>query len=44
MLVHKYELLKMEQNEWITHIFTKFTDIINDLKSLEKPYFNNELV
>ena len=44
MLVHTYELFKMEQNEFITNIFTKFTNIINGLKSLKKSYTNSELV
>lgn len=44
MLAHKYELLIMEQNEFITEKFTKFIDIINGLKSLGKSYTNNELV
>ena len=34
--LHKYELFRMEANEIISEIFTRFTDIINDLKSLEK--------
>ena len=36
MLVHKYELFQMEQNEIIFSIFTCFTDIINGLKCLDK--------
>ena len=44
MLLHKYELFKMESNESITKIFTYFSDIINDLKSIGKPYINSELV
>ena len=44
MLVHKYELFKMEHDELITEIFTHFTDIINDLKSLDKSYSNSDLV
>ena len=38
LLVHKYELFKMEINEIIYEIFTRFTDIINDLKSLGEIY------
>ena len=34
----------MEPSESITDIFTRFTDIINSLKSLNKDYTNNELV
>ena len=44
MLVHKYELFKMEHDESITEIFTHFMDIINDLKSLGKFYSNSNLV
>ena len=44
MLVHKYELFKIEHDESITEMFTHFTDIINDLKNLGKSYSNNDLV
>ncbi|XP_073103314.1 uncharacterized protein [Elaeis guineensis] len=44
MLVHKYELFKIEHDESITAMFTCFTDIINGLKSLGKSYTNSELV
>ena len=44
MLVHKYELFKMEHDESITEMFTHFTDIINGLKSLGKSYSNSDLV
>ena len=44
MLVHKYELFKIEHDESITGMFTHFTDIINGLKSLGKSYTNSELV
>ena len=44
MLVHKYELFKIEYDESITEMFTHFTDIINGLKSLGKSYTNSELV
>ena len=43
MLVHKYELFKIEHDESITAMFTRFTDI-NGLKSLGKSYTNSELV
>ena len=36
-LVRKYELFKMNKDEPITEMFTRFTNITNDLKSLEKP-------
>ena len=44
MLVHKYELFKMESSETISEMFTRFTDIINGLKSLGKVYTNVEMV
>ena len=44
MLVHKYELFKIEHDKSITAMFTRFTDIINGLKSLGKSYTNSELV
>ena len=44
MLVHKYELFKMEHDESIIEIFTYFTDIINGLKSLGMSYSNSDLV
>ena len=44
MLVHKYELFKMEHDESITKILTLFTNIINGLKSLGKSYSNSDLV
>ena len=43
MLVIKHELFKIEQNKSITKIFTRFIDIINDFKSLEKSYANISL-
>ena len=44
ILVHKYELFTMEQTETITCMFTRFTDIVNGLKSLGKTYSNADLV
>ena len=44
MLVHKYELFKIEHNESITVMFTRFMDIINGLKSLGKSYSNSDLM
>ena len=44
MFIHKYELFKIEQNKTITEIFTRFSDIIYDLKGLDKSYTNNEFV
>ena len=37
-LVRKYELFRMEKNETITEMFTRFTDIINGLNSLGETY------
>ena len=44
MLVHKYELFKMEPTESITNMFTRFSDIVNCLKSLDKDFTNSDLV
>ena len=44
ILVHKYELFKIESSKNIFKIFTYFIDIINELKSLDKSYTNSELV
>jgi len=44
MLVHQYELLKMQPDETIKGMFTLFTDIINNLKSVGKMYTNEEMV
>lgn len=44
MLVHNYELFKMKSDESISEMFTRFTDIINGLKSLGKSYSNVEMV
>ena len=44
ILVHKYELFRIEPNESISNIFTRFADITNSLKSLGKDYTNSELV
>ena len=42
ILVHNYELFKIKTDESITKMFTRFTNIINSLKSLRKVYPNNE--
>ena len=44
ILVHKYELFKIEYDESITKIFTHFMDIINGLKNFGKSYSNSDLV
>ena len=38
MLVHKYELFKMKQDESIGDMFTRFNEITNALQSLGKNY------
>ena len=43
MLVHRYELFQMEQNESISSMFRHFIDIINGLKCLDKTYTNSDL-
>ena len=44
MLVHKYKLFRMEANEIISEMFTRFIDIINGLKSLERVYTNVKML
>lgn len=39
LLVYKYKLFTMEPNESTIKMFTRFTNIINDLKNIEKSYF-----
>ena len=43
ILVHKYELFKIEQNESISGMYTRFIDIMNNLKNLDKSYTDSEL-
>ncbi|GAV86312.1 UBN2 domain-containing protein, partial [Cephalotus follicularis] len=43
MLVHNYEFFSMNENEDIKSMFTRFTNIINALQSLDKTYSNSEL-
>ena len=43
MLVHKYELFKMEPTEIITSMYTRFTDIVNNLKIFDKVYTDGDL-
>ena len=43
MLVHKYELFKMEPTESITCMYTRFIDIVNNLKNLSKVHTNADL-
>ena len=44
ILVHRYELFQIEQNESISSMFTCFINIINGLKCLSKIYSNSDLV
>ena len=44
MFVHQYELFKMQDDESIKDIFTRFTNITNNLKSLGKSYSIEEMV
>ena len=44
ILVHNYELFKIKSDESIIEMFRRLTDIINDLKSIENIYPNNEQV
>ena len=43
MLVHKYEIFKIEPIEIITCIYIRFTDIDNNLKNLNKVYTDGDL-
>ena len=44
MYMHYCELFKMDVNESIKNMFTRFTNITNNLKSLGKTYSNEEKV
>ena len=44
MFIHQYELFKMQSDESIKDMFTWFTDVTNNLKSLGKTYTNEEMV
>ena len=44
MLVHKYELFKIETTKFIINMFIRFVDIVNCLKSLDKDFTNSDLV
>ncbi|GAV85618.1 UBN2 domain-containing protein, partial [Cephalotus follicularis] len=41
MLVREYEMFSMKENENISGMFVRFTNIINSLQSLNKCYTNN---
>ena len=42
-LVHEYELFKMQKNESIDSMYIRFTNIINQLHSLDKVYEKQEM-
>ena len=44
VLVHRFELFKMKENETISEMVTRFTDITNSLASLGKEYTQVEKV
>ena len=44
MLVHQYEMFKMEDHEFINDMTTRFSHIINLLKALKKTYTNTKMV
>ena len=44
VLVHRFELFKMKENEIIAEMVTRFTDITNSLASLGKEYTQVEKV
>ena len=44
MLVHDYKMFNMKVDESIPSMFTRFTNIINSLKSLGKSYTNGKMV
>ena len=44
MLVYQYELFKIQPDKSIKQMFTRFTDITNNLKPLGKTYANEEII
>ncbi|GAV73237.1 LOW QUALITY PROTEIN: zf-CCHC domain-containing protein/DUF4219 domain-containing protein/UBN2 domain-containing protein, partial [Cephalotus follicularis] len=44
MLVREYEMFSMKENENISGMLVRFTNIINSLQSLNKCYTNSEMV
>lgn len=44
MLVHQYEMFKIDENEAISDMFIRFTNIVNALEGLGKEYSNLEKV
>ncbi|XP_024022967.1 uncharacterized protein LOC112092047 [Morus notabilis] len=43
-LIRAYEMFEMNDNKSITSMYIKFTDIINGLNSLDRPFKESELV
>ena len=43
ILVHSYELFKMQPDESVSQMFARFTNITNGLKSLGKSYTESEM-
>ena len=43
-LIRSYEMFEMKDDESITSMYTRFTDIVNGLTSLDRPFKENELV
>jgi len=44
LLVRKYELFEMSNKETVMNMYTRFTRITNELKSLEKSFTTEELI
>ena len=44
MLIHTYEMFRMEPTESISEMYTRFTNIVNGMRSLGKIISNGELV
>ena len=44
ILMHDFELFHMEPRETIGDMYTRFTDVVNSLKGLNKSFLNLELV
>ena len=44
LLVHSYELFQMKPSETIRDMYTRFTDVVNGLKGIDKSFLDFELV
>ena len=44
LLIRKYELFEMDDKETVIEMYTRFTHITNELKSLGKSFTTEELV